>query len=259
MKILILLLSLFCLNARAQHSISSQTFQINVRPVLSGILQDFNQMIVLFPDFPKEMVELSHDVDSLAQDKEGLLKDCPRLVEKKCLPAIKAIQAKLSTISTTTIKLMANQRMSTDLHLDSLSGMRLIYQFQSVLEEVKGSMDNIAFMIKAQTMPRLETYPLVKQMDELNTLSSLALVEYIPFGYKEEFRHFFFNFVHPIQMQISKQINYEFLNRNIIALNFTINLLNMNLTKRNKKTPEGMGPYLATIHNRWNSILRNYY
>jgi hypothetical protein len=36
-------------------------------------------------------------------------------------------------------------------------------------------------------------------------------------------------------------------------------LLNQSLTKRNKKTPEGMGPYLATIHNRWNSILRYYF
>lgn len=254
-----MLMCFWCFGAHAQKSISSQAFQVNVRPVLSGILQDFYQMIVLFPDFPAEMVELINDVDSLSQEKENLLKDCPRLVEKKCLPAVDAIAKKLSNISDTAIKLLAHQRMSSSLHFNTLSGMRLIYELQTDLEQVKGKIGNISFMLKAQIMPRQETYPLIKQIDQLSTLSSLAIVEYIPFNYKEEFRHFFFNFVHPIQMQISKNMNYEFLNRNVSSLNFTINLLNMSLTKRNKKTPEGMGPYLATIHNRWNSILRNYY
>jgi hypothetical protein len=99
---------------------------------------------------------------------------------------------------------------------------------------------------------------MIKELDELTTIVSLAVMEYIPLNYKEDFRHFFFNFIHPIQQQISKKNNYEFLNRNIYSLNFSINLLNQTLTKK-KKTPEGMAPFLAVIHNRWNSIIRNYY
>jgi hypothetical protein len=112
--------------------------------------------------------------------------------------------------------------------------------------------------MRAQISDKKNTATLVKQIDELQTVLSLAVVEYIPYGYREDFRHFYFDFVHPIELQVSKNNNYEFLNRNVSALNFAINLLNQNLTKRNKKTPEGMAPYLSLIHNRWNSLIRYY-
>jgi hypothetical protein len=148
--------------------------------------------------------------------------------------------------------------MSQTLHLNSLSGLRIVSDFDLEMEEVKGYLDNASFLLSAGIPQKRETYFIIKELDELNTLLSLAVVEYIPFFYKEDFRHFFFNFIHPIQQQISKNNNHEFVNRNITSLNFTINLLNQTLTKK-KKTPEGMGPYLATLHNRWNSILRFYF
>lgn len=153
---------------------------------------------------------------------------------------------------------MAQQKISSALYLNSLSGIRLVSQFDYELEEAKGYLDNSSFMLTAQIPQKRETYFIIKELDELNTLLSLAVVEFIPFMYREDFRQFFFNFVYPVQLQISKNMNYEFLNRNVNSLNFAVNLLNMNLTKR-KKTPEGMGSYLSVIHNRWNSILRYYF
>ena len=157
------------------------------------------------------------------------------------------------------MEVMTQQKMSQSLNINSLAGMRIVTQFDSELDEIKGYLDNAAFILTAQIPQRRETYFVLKELDELNTLISLAVVEYIPYNYQDDFRHFFFNFVYPIQIQISKNKNYEFLNRNVSSLNFAINLLNQNLTKRNKKTPEGMAPYLAVIHNRWNSLLRYYF
>jgi hypothetical protein len=243
----------------AQHSISSQNFQVNVRPVLSGILNDFYQMIVLFPDVPRDLVEIIEDIDHLSDQKDALLKECPRLLEKKCLPQIDGLRKKLKAMSIDTFSLLKHQNISSSLYLTNIAGLRVISDFQESLESLQGKLDNAAFALKADVNPRQETYPFIKQVDELGTYASLALVEFIPFTYKEDFRHFFFSFVQPIQIQLGKSISYEFMNRNVTSLNFAINLLNQSLTKRNKKTPEGMGPYLATIHNRWNSILRYYF
>ncbi len=243
----------------AQKQISSQAFQANVRPVLSGILNDFYQMMTLFPDFPKELMVLVDQMDSLTLDKEDLRLKCPRVLAKPCLENITSLRNKLSLIQAKTLELFSGQKMSPTLHLNSLAGLRLINEFHMGLEEVKGQLDNSEFMIKAQVSHKRDTYQILKSLDELNTYLSLSVVEYVPYLYKEEFRHFYFNFVHPIQQQISKNQNYEFLNRNVNSLNFAINLLNMNLTKRNKKTPEGMAPFLSLIHNRWNSLLRYYF
>ncbi len=113
--------------------------------------------------------------------------------------------------------------------------------------------------MRARIKQKKETYTVVRKIDELQAMLSLSIVEFIPFLYKDDFRLFYTNFVHPIEVQLSKHKNYEFLNRNVNSLNFSINLLNQNLTKRSKKTPEGMAPFLSLIHNRWNSLLRYYF
>lgn len=256
----ILILCLFLLApAHAQKNLSRDTFMVNVRPVLNGILSDFYQMITHFPDFPKELIPLIQELDTITNEKELLKDTCPRLITKDCKDTLDSIRTKLSKIKQLSINLLKVQEISTSLHLNSLSGWRLVSQFDTDLEEVKGYLDNTSFLLTAQIPHKRQTYSILKELDELNTMLSLAVVAYIPFNYREDFRHFYFNFVHPVQVQISKNKNYEFLNRNVNSLNFAINLLNMNLTKRNKKTPDGMGPYLSVMHNRWNSLLRYYF
>lgn len=257
MRFILICLLLLSPVAHAQKSLGRDTFLVKVRPVLNGILNDFYQMITHFPDFPNELIPLIQELDTLTVDKEILRETCPRRLDAKCKDTLNTLRNKLTNIKRLSLKVMGQQKVSSSLYLNSLSGQRIINQFDLELEEAKGYLDNVSFLLVAQIPQKRETYFILKELDELNTLLSLAVVEFIPFTYREDFRHFFFNFVHPVQLQISKNRNYEFLNRNLNSLNFSLNLLNMNLTKR-KKTPEGMGSYLAVIHNRWNSILRFY-
>lgn len=257
--ILILSFLLVTPHAFAQRTLGRDTFMLKVRPVLNGILSDFYQMITLFPDFPKELVPLIQELDNITSDKESLRETCPRLITADCKDILNSIRTKLVKIRIHSLTLLKSQEVTSSLYLNSLSGWRFVSQFDSDLEEVKGLLDNTSFLITAQIPHKRPTYEILKELDELNTILSLAVVAYIPYDYREDFRHFYFNFVHPVQIQISKFKNYEFLNRNVNTLNFAINLLNMNLTKRNKKTPTGMAPYLAVIHNRWNSLLRYYF
>ena len=259
MRIFFIFLLLTSSHAFAQKRLNADSFKVNVRPILNGILSDFYQMITLFPDFPKELIPVIKELDSITTEKEILVDNCPRVLNDKCLEQIDILRSKLRNLKELSFILLSRQPMASTLYLNSISGIKTVNNFDAQLELVKGQLDNASFLIKAKLKDKVETYSILKEVDELNPLLSLALVEFIPYTYRVDFRHFYFNFVHPIQQQISKNINYEFLNRNVNSLNFAINLLNMNLTKRNKKTPDGMGPYLATIHNRWNSILRYYF
>jgi hypothetical protein len=258
MRIFLLALLFFSQTSYAQRTLGRETFMVNVRPVLNGILGDFYQMVTLFPDFPKEIIPLIQELDTLTADKEFLRDTCPRVLDNNCKDTLNALRMKLQKVRALSMDLLTQQKMSTSLYLNSIAGYRLAIQFDTELETIKGKLDNASYLMQAQIPDKRETYSILKDLDELNTLASLAFVEYIPYVYKDDFRHFYFNFVQPIQMQISKNKNYEFLNRNVSSLNFAINLLNMTLTKR-KKTPEGMSPYLSTMHNRWNSLLRYYF
>jgi hypothetical protein len=258
MRIILFLILILSPHAFAQKSLGRESFMVNVRPVLNGILGDFYQMVTLFPDFPHELIPVIQGLDELTPQKELLRSACPRRIDAKCKATIDDIRIRLARLRTQTMVLLNAHKLAAAPYVNSLAGLRIVTEFDGELEEVKGLLDNSSFLIAAQIPQKRETYFILKELDELNTLLSLAVVEHIPFPYKEDFRHFFFNFVHPIQQQISKNNNHEYVNKNITALNFAVNLLNQTLTKK-KKTPEGMGPFLATIHNRWNSLLRYYF
>lgn len=259
MRFLFVICLMLAQPAYAQRMLSQEAFRANVRPVLSGILNDFYQMITLFPDYPREVIALVEELERLAENKENLRVHCPRVLAEQCFPDIRQLQERLSSLSQKMFLTRAKLKMSSSLYLGNIAGLRVLEEFEAKLEDVKGVMDNKSFFIKANISEKKETYPLIKDLDELGTLMSLAVVEFIPYTYRVDFRHFYFNFVHPIEINISKNQNYEFLNRNVNSLNFALNLLNMNLTKKSKKTPQGMAPYLATMHNRWNSLLRYYF
>lgn len=242
----------------AQKPLTKESFQVSVRPVLNALVDDFYQMVTLFPDYPRELNPVVKEMSDLGLEKENLLALCPRTVGPKCLSTIDALRTKLSSINQQTLVLLRSERPASSLYINSMGGMRLINQFHSLLTLTKGKLDNSSFLIRAQIRDQKDSHQIVKELDELKSYLALAVVEFIPFTYREDFRHFFFNFVHPVEQHVSQKRNHEFFYRNIDSMNFSLNLLNMNLTKRNKKTPEGMGPYLNTIHNRWNSILRYY-
>jgi len=258
MRFIVLILLTFSLNAFAQKRLGSNAFQSNVRPVLAAILNDFYQMVSQFPEFPKELNVVVQNLDKLQIYKELLIEHCPRTLNTNCQSSVEQLRVQLSNIQSQLYELSAKQRMSKGLHLTPLPGMRTMGILLNEVEMLKGYLDNSSFMIKASIPHKRSSYEIVKGIDTINTFASLTFVEYIPYMYKEEFKHFYFNFVQPIQLQISKLKNYEFLNRNINSLNFSLNLLVQSLTKRNKKTPEGMSSYLQLMHNRWNSLFRYY-
>lgn len=259
MKLFLILLCFTVSPLYAQRSLNAVTYQGNVKPILNGIISDFYQMVSLFPQFPKSLVPILDRLDNLHTEKEYLREKCPHYLDKKCFSNINNLQEQFSTINIYLIKLIKEMEMTDSLHLNSLAGLRGTSDVQARTEELKGMLDNSSLLIKAQISHKRLSYDVIKQIDEISTLISLTLIEYVPILYKEEFRQFYFNFIHPSQQHLGKRTGYEFMNQNIKELNFSLNLLNQNLTKRNKKTPEGMAPYLLIIHNKWNSLLRFYY
>lgn len=231
---------------------------VNVRPGLNSIVEDFYQMVTLFPEFPKTILPLVQELQLLSSEKDALKTACPRQINKACRETIGLLNSRLGKVRALSFRLLSEQKLSSAPFINSLSGLRIVSDFDIAVHSLKGDLENASFLIASGLPVKKETYDVIKAIDELSTLLSLSVVEYIPFTYKEDFRHFFFNFIHPVQLQISKNQNFEFINRNITSMNFAINLLNQTLTKK-KKTPEGMGPYLSAIHNRWNSLLRFYY
>jgi hypothetical protein len=257
MKLLLIFCFLFP-TAWAQKTVSGDVFQIQIRPVLKSIVSDFYQMISLFPDFPGSIVSIVDEVSKIQNEKDVLTQKCPQRLGKECSAEINRMRLSLLNAQMLTLKLLSQYRPGSNLYITSQAGIRTLQTLGLKIESIKGELDNLSLILLAKAKHKKLTYDLIKSLDDLNTYASLSVIEFVPFQYQSDFRHFYFNFIHPIELQMNKKKNYEFLNRNINSLNFALNLLNQNLTKRNKKTPEGMSPYLSVMHNKWNSLLRYY-
>ncbi len=258
MKFVLFLLLFLSFQTWAQKSISAQVFQVNVRPILQGIIGDFYQMIGLFPDYPKNIIQISSDLQNLENEKEILLNSCSHKLDQNCLSAIDELRKKILPIEIATSKILQHKTFDNTPYLDQLVGQRILRDFYSDLIQFQYKLDNASLFIKSKVRTNHNGIYFVKLFDQLQIQLSLAIIEFIPTIYKAEFKSFYSNFIHPIEKHSSQKSSHQHFSQNISHLNFSINLLNQNLTKRNKKTPEGMAPFLSIIHNRWNSILRYY-
>ena len=68
MKIFLAIILTLSTHVHAQRSIGRESFMVNVKPALNSILNDFYQMIELFPEFPKNMTGILKELDSLTID-----------------------------------------------------------------------------------------------------------------------------------------------------------------------------------------------
>lgn len=254
----LILLVVFSPLATAERKLNKEVFQANVRPVLSGIINDYYQMISLFPYFPRELIKIIELMEKVTVGKEYIYIACSSFLNIKCLKEIETLQAQLSEVEASLLKLNSSIEPTHSPYLNTLGGIRLLGEFKLKISSIKGTLWNSSLLIRAQISNKKNTLQIIKELDEAKTFLSLAIVEFFPFTYKEDFRQFYFNFIHPIELHVAKNKNYEFLNQNVESLNFFLNLFNVGLTKRNKKTPDNMGPLLNLIHNRWNNILRYY-
>lgn len=241
-----------------QKDVTRESFMINVRPVLNGLVSDFYQMITLFPDFPQKIIPLMKEMDLLNIEKNLIKEICPRTLDKKCRQPINNLLLKISKAKLSSTFLLSHLNLVKSNDISSIAGMRIISEFDLKLEELKVKIENSSLLISAGINQKIDTFQIIKDIDELETLISLAFIEHVPLYYKQDFRNFYFDFIRPIEQQISNSNNHKFLTRNMNSLNFSINLLVQTLTKR-KKTPQGMSQFLNIIHNRWNSIIRYYF
>jgi hypothetical protein len=258
MKFIFLIIFFFNHSTWAKNSVSAQVFQTNVKPILSGIISDFYQMIGLFPGYPQNMIWVAQEFNKIEFERSLMIDSCQHQMDKNCLQIIDELRKKIGMIEEKTLNILSQKNVDSSLYLNNLIGVRNLSEMHADLIQFKYQLNNSSFIYRSNIKSKNNVYHFIKNLDELQAKISICLIEFMPHKYKEEFRGFYINFVHPIEKQIYRTTNYIYFNKNIDNLNFSLNLLNQNLTKRNKKTPEGMAPYLSTIHNKWNSIIRYY-
>lgn len=252
--LLFIFLSSTCL---ANSKLSRASFQVHVRPQLVGIHQDFRQILNTFTDYPPEVLQLLTRMDRFREDVQSLRTACPLRAELGCVGALSALQLETRELEKLFIHYQGNVHFSSATGLASLSGLRIWMRLEQARAKLQRKLDvEILCLSAGRAGERASTAEIVRLIDEIESYADLLVVEFIPPKYQDEFRSAWMNFFRPLHRHAELGGNLQFLTTNLDQLNFYWNLLNMRMTKRLKKTPEGMSGPLNAIQNRWNQVIR---
>lgn len=246
--------------SQSHAKLSSGSFQIHVRPQLVGIYQDFKQILNTFTDYPTEAVQLIASMDRLRENAYSLRAKCPLKPEMECMDTLLKIQKEARDLEWLFLHYQSNTHYHPTSGISPLTGLRIWLKMDKDRSKLQRFIDiEILCLSASRASERASTAEITKLIDQMESYSDLLVVEFIPPKYQEDFRSVWMNFFRPLHRHAELEGRIEFLTSNLQSLNFYWNLLNMRMTKRVKKTPEGMSGPLHAIQNRWNQVMRVIY
>ncbi len=260
MKAVILFLWSLSVAAAPVREINVNSFQIHVRPQLVGIHQDIQQIFMTMPGYPSEVFQTLTMVDQLLSHAKAAEKICPRKLQSSCLPQIQSSLKLLRDLERLWLTQEGRFTTSNDGAVTTIAGRKRWLQMMEIARGLQATLEAEALAIQAnRTGDRMNMWQWRKSVDEIEDWLDMLIVEFVPGKLQEDFRSAWMNFFRPLYKHCVLANNRRFLSRNMDSLNFYWNLLNLKLTKRLKKTPEGMSGPLNAIQNRWNQVMRVQY
>jgi hypothetical protein len=237
--------------------VALSTFQVHIRPQLVNIHQDIQQILLTFPGYPQEILNAQQSVDQLMSQTLAGQSFCKAALNKQCLPQLEgAIQA-LRELERVWLAQEAHMQFPADSTIASLAGKKRWIKMLKSVQGLRVKLEIEIIAISAQRAgKRMGSWEWRKAVDEIEDWQDLMIVDYVPGKLQDDFRSAWMNFFRPLHKQCVLGNNRQYLASNLASLNFYWNLLNVKLTKRLKKTPEGMSGPLNAIQNRWNQVMR---
>jgi hypothetical protein len=256
-NLLVLLILLCSSDAFANRKVSAHTFQVQIRPQLVGIQQDFQQILENFPGYPSEVFELTNSLDRAHELLRSAQALCPTRTNSQCALPLQGLLREVRIQERVLLKLQERLKFLPQNDASPLGGFSFLVSFEQPRAHLQHKLEVALLSVVARTESSSPlTSSFVKGLDEMWAYHDLMVVEFIPPRFKEDFRSAWMNFFRPLHRYGRAGIGHTFISANIESLNFYWNLLNMRMTKRTKNLPDGMGAPLNAVQNRWNQVMR---
>lgn len=240
--------------------INVSSFQVHVRPQLVGIHQDIQQIFLTMPGYPVEVFQALSLVDQLLAQSRAAHNICPRQLQSSCLPQLQTSLTILRDLERLWLSQETRASTAADASLTTLAGRKRWLQMMEAARKLQAQLEAQVLAIQAgRSGDRMNQWQWRRGVDEIEDWLDMVVIEFVPAKLQEDFRSAWMNFFRPLYKHCVLANNRLFLSRNMDSLNFYWNLLNLKLTKRLKKTPEGMSGPLNAIQNRWNQVMRIQY
>ena len=231
-----------------------------MRPQVTSIQGDIQNVFESFPGYPSAVFRNQETIDRLILLTDKLEGLCPNRLTKACVPQLNLLIEHLRILERNWLSYEASAGFNTDATIGGISGRHRWLTLAEVAMELKNKLEVEIMAIGAERpYSPSSTWDVRKSVQTIENMQDLMVIDFIPGRLQEDFRQAWTNFFRPLYKRTILMGQRTYVRENLTKLNFYWNLLNMKLTKRLRRTPEGMLGPLNAIQNRWNQVLRIYF
>lgn len=236
--------------------LTDNEFLRSVKPQLNNIKQDYQTLIgALNPALKKYKSTFNH-FNTINRKESKFISYCKDFNNSNCIEIIDLYVKEIAAI----LLNMQNSPVPEDTENHPPELILVSFEnFQNVrsgLLDIYFQLFQYSFFYQAKIAIKTTPQDFIKRINSLYDQFNIYLIKSSDQRFQEEFMAYWNGFIKPVTRFVLSNNEKSYFLRNINDFNLRWNVLNIELTKRNKKIPKQVSTLLQTMHRRWNNILK---
>lgn len=236
--------------------LTQNEFQRLVKPQLNNIKQDYQTLIGILNPHLKDYKSIFRHFNDLKKREEKFINYCSKTSNENCQEIVNIYLNRLDQIIKTLYKVSPPKEDQHHPYEQTLKSFDLQQKLISELLDTHMQFFQMNFFHKAKI--KVEQLPVhyTKLIQKANNQFNLFMIKSSDIRFQDQFLSYWNGFIKPISNYVLSQSEKGHFSKNLSDYNLRWNMLNVELTKRNKKISKQSKTLLKIMHNRWNNILK---
>jgi hypothetical protein len=233
-----------------------------VKPQLLNISQDYQTLIAMLNPHLKPYKTVFNHYHSLKINDENFRDRCNIKSDAKCSDHLVRILKSLKSILTALDKSHPPEKIKNYGFNGVLDSFSHFQGFRNELFDIYLQVFNYSFFYKANIKYKSSNTSyytpelIIKRIEQSYNKFNIFLITSSDKRFKEVFFAYWNSFIKPITRVVLTHNDKKYFLRNLNDYNLRWNVLNIELTKRNKTVSKQVHTLLNAMHRRWNRILK---
>lgn len=247
------------LDIHAIEEIPSHTYYRYVRPQANSIVTDFYATLRKFSKKSEEVVQIKRDFFRLHTEWRDWLYNCDTL-DKRCISTLHGHNDRFANFSSHITSLASKAELTSTTHhlLDNqIEYRRTLTKLTNYLVKHLHLLEILSIHLQPEGSPKKEIVEQISQSLKSQSIHiNFAIFFFIDRRFRNDFQYVWNYFIFRIEENIVVKKQKDYLSKMVNSLNRNWHFFHAKMVKSNVNPPKNILKSLATIHQRWNSILK---
>lgn len=236
--------------------LSENEFQRLVKPQLNNIRQDYQTLLGLLNPHLKDYKQVFNHFSALKKQEDKFISYCKKTAQEDCQKIITKYLKHVKQIIIVLNKVNGPKEEKYHPTEQTLVSFQLQQELTTMLLDIHMQLFQMNFFYKAGIDIKKQPEVYNKMIQKAYNKFNIFMIKSSDTRFQGQFLSYWNSFIKPISSYVLSQSEKNNFVRHLNDYNLRWNILNVELTKRNKKISKQSLTLLNIMHNRWKNILK---